>query len=77
MAPSAQRDGAFFMPTKLLKIDPEKLTADLRQFLDTVPDADGIRERLHRLRYEQKFLARLLQLAVAAEQAREQGASRD
>lgn len=64
------------MPAAIRKIDPDKLSADLRQFLETLPDVGGIRDRLDQLRYEQKFLARLLQLAIAAERAREPGAGR-
>ena len=57
-------------------IDPSRLSTDLRRFLDSVPDADGIRDRLDHLEYEKKFLYRLLRLSIAAEKARKKGASR-
>lgn len=50
------------------------LPDDLRQFIDSFPDADAIRERLEHNSHEAKFLKRLLRLAVDAEQVRNQGA---
>ncbi len=55
----------------ITQIDPSQLSIDLQSFIETLPDADTIRDRIECNGHEAKFLKRLLRLAVDAGKVRE------